>query len=147
MSGIWPLDCSKLSTNPKNNKDTIIFRHDVIVKIFWVCSFSLVKFRSWSKFHVKITTGSGIMTIFFYQGLTRNSEIGNTHVWVLPNIWRLTRVMDTKFDINVSKRMLLNAVTERVTVFSVFELLRENQVREFVTFWLFGLESFWVSAS
>ena len=43
--------------------------------------------------------------------------------------------------------MLLNAVTERVTAFSVFELLRENQVREFVTFRLFGLESFWVFAS
>ena len=47
--------------------------------------------------------------------------------------------MDTKFDMNVSKRMLLNAVTERVTAFSVFELLRENQVGEgvyyFLTFW------------
>ena len=38
---------------------------------------------------VNIITGSGIMAIFFYKGLTRNSEIGNTTVWVLPNIWRL----------------------------------------------------------
>ena len=36
-------------------------------------------------------------------------EIGNTSVLVLPNIWRLGRVMDTKFGINVSNRMLLNA--------------------------------------
>ena len=49
------------------------------------------------------------MTIFFYKGLTRNPEIGNTPVWVLPNIWRLGRVMDTKFGTNVSNRMLLNA--------------------------------------
>ena len=36
-------------------------------------------------------------------------EIGNTPVWVLPNIWRLGQVMDTKFGTNVSYRMLLNA--------------------------------------
>ena len=36
-------------------------------------------------------------------------EIGNTSVLVLPNIWRLGRVMDTKFGMNVSNRMLLNA--------------------------------------
>ena len=46
------------------------------------------------------------MTIFFYKGLTRNPEIGNAHVWVFPNIWRLGRVIDT---MNVSNRMLLNA--------------------------------------
>ena len=27
------------------------------------------------------------MTISFYKGLTRNPEIGNTPVWVLPIIW------------------------------------------------------------
>ena len=36
-------------------------------------------------------------------------EIGNTPVWVLPNIWRLGQVMDTTFGMNVSNRMLLNA--------------------------------------
>ena len=54
-------------------------------------------------------TDSGIMTILFYKGLTRNPEIGNTPVWVLPNTCRLGQVMDTKFDTNVSNRMLLNA--------------------------------------
>ena len=49
------------------------------------------------------------MTIFFYKGLTRNPEIGNTPVWVLPNIWRLGRVMDTKFATNAANKMLLNA--------------------------------------
>ena len=49
------------------------------------------------------------MTIFFCEGLTRNPEIGNTPVWVLPNIWRLRGVMDTKFGTNVSNRMLLYA--------------------------------------
>ena len=79
------------------------------VNFFWLCFVSLVKFSYWSKFHVNIITGSGIMTIFFYKGLTRNPEIENTPVWVLPNIWRLGRVMDTKFGTNESNRMLLNA--------------------------------------
>ena len=74
-----------------------------------LCFVFLVKFSYWSKFHVNIITGSGIMTIFFYKGLTRNQEIGNTLVSVLPNIWRLGRLIDTKFGMNVSKRMLLNA--------------------------------------
>ena len=108
VSGIRPPDCSKLAKNPKNDNDVIIFRHDVNVKFFWRCFVSLVKFSYWSKFHVNIITGSGIMTIFFYKGLTRNPEIGNTPVWVLPNICRLGRVMDTKFGTNVSNRMLLN---------------------------------------
>ena len=89
----------------------------------------LVNFSYASKFHVNIITASGIMTIFFYKRLTRNPEFGNTPAWVLPNIWRLGRVMDTKFDTKISNRklhwMLQNS---SVTAFTVFELLRENQL-------------------
>ena len=71
------------------------------------------------------------MTIFLYKGLTRNSENGNTPVWVLPNIWRLEWVSDTKFGTNVYIyricRILQNA---RVTAFAVFELVREAQQGE-----------------
>ena len=49
------------------------------------------------------------MTIFFYKRLTRNPEIENTTVSVLPNIWRLVQVRDTKFGTNISSKMLLNA--------------------------------------
>ena len=49
------------------------------------------------------------MTISFYKELTRNSEIGCTPVLVLPNIWRLGRVRNTKFGTNVFNKMLLNA--------------------------------------
>ena len=69
----------------------------------------LVNFSYWSTFCVKIIAGSGVMTIFFCKGLTRNPEIGNTTVWVLPNIWRLVQVRNTKFGTNVSNEMLLNA--------------------------------------
>ena len=66
----------------------------------------------------RLVTGPSFMSIsslflelwrFFFKGLTRNPKIGNTLVWGLPNIWRLGRVMDTKFGKNVSNRMLLNA--------------------------------------
>ena len=97
-----------MALNWKNDNDVTIFRHDVIVKFFWRCFVSLVKFSYWSKFHVNTITGSGIVTISFYKGLTRNPEIGNTSVWVLPNIWRLEWVRNTKFGTNVSNKMLLN---------------------------------------
>ena len=60
-----------------------------------------VKFSYWSKFDVNIFTGSGVMAIYFYQGLTRNLVIGNTSIQVLPTIWRLGWVRDNKFDTDV----------------------------------------------
>ena len=80
--------------------------------IFLTRRVSLAKCSYWSKFHVNIIAGSGVMTIFNFKGLTRNTEIGNTSVGVFPNIWRLGQVRDTKFNTNtdVSNEMLLNAV-------------------------------------
>ena len=46
--------------------------------IFLTLFFSLVKFSYYSKFHVNKITGSGVMIIFFYKGLTKNPKIGNT---------------------------------------------------------------------
>ena len=76
---------------------------------FWRCFVWLVRFSYWSKFQVNVITGSGIMAIFFYERLTRNTEVGNNPVWILPNIWRLDWVMNTKLDTKVYNRMLLNA--------------------------------------
>ena len=80
VSGILPLDCSKLTKIPKNDNDVTIFRHDVNVKFCRRYFLSLVSFSYWSKFHANIITGSGIMTTFCYKRLTRNLEIGNTPV-------------------------------------------------------------------
>ena len=108
VSAMRPPDCSKFAKNPKNDNNVTIFQHDVKINFVLICFISLVKFSYWSKSHINAITCSGIMTIFFYKRLTRYPEIGNTPVWVLPNIWRLGRVMDTKFGTNVSNRMLLN---------------------------------------
>ena len=115
-------DCSKLAINRKNDSDVTVSRHDVVVN-FFCCFVFLVKFSFWSKFHVSIITGSGVMTISFYMWLTRNLEIGNTHVWVLPNIWRLGRVRDTKFSTDVSNKTLLNAENVKVSMFKYILLL------------------------
>ena len=128
MSRIRPPDCSKLAKSPKNDNEVTTFRHDVSVKFFWRCFVFLVNFNYWSKFHVNIITGSGIITISVYKGLTRNPEIGNTLVWVLPNIWRLGQVMDAKFGTNVSNRCYWMLQNSRVTACIVFVLLRENQL-------------------
>ena len=86
----------------------------------------LVKLSYWSKFHVNIITDSGIITVFFYKGLTRNPEIGNIPVWFLPNIWRLGKVMDTKFGTNIPNKILRNAAKFRITALTASELLREK---------------------
>ena len=108
-SRIWLPDCSKFTVNWKHGHDITILRYDVIVIFFWRCSVFLVKFSYWSKFHVNIITGSGVMAIFFYQGLTRNLEMGNTIVWLLANIWRLEWEGNNIFGTKVSNKMLLNA--------------------------------------
>ena len=109
MSGIRLPDCSKFAIYWKNGNDITIFWHDITAKFFWRCFVSLLKFSYCSKFHVNVITGSGVMTISFYKGLTRNPEIKNTPVWVLPNIWRLRQVEDTKFNEIVSNKILLHA--------------------------------------
>ena len=128
MSGIRPPDCSKLAKNPKNSNDVTIFRHDVIVKFFWRCFVSLVKFSYWFKIHVNIITGSGIMTIFFIRDWPeiRKSEIPPSEFCPISGDWgklwipNLARMSPIKY-----YWMLQNS---RVTALTVFELLRENQL-------------------
>ena len=96
-------------------------------KFFWRRFVSLVNFSYWSKFHVNIIIGSGVMTIFFYKGLTRNLESqiapfefcpvsGDLGELGMPNLAWMSLVK--------CYWMLQNA---RVTGFTVSELLRENQ--------------------
>ena len=97
-SGIWLPDGCKLVINQQKDKDFTIVQHDIIIKFFWRCPVSLVKFSYWSKFHVNTWFWS--YDNFVYKGLTRNVEIKNTSIWVLSNNWRLGRVRDDKFGTN-----------------------------------------------
>ena len=67
---------------------------------------------------LSLVTGPNFMSIsslvlklwqisFIYKGLNKNTEIGNTPVWILPNIWRLGWVKNTKLGTNASNTMLL----------------------------------------
>ena len=89
MSRIRLLDDSKSAVYWTNVNDVTTFSHGVMNKIFWCYFVPLVKFSCCSKFNVNIITSSGVMTISFCKGLSRNPEIGNILVRVLPNIWRL----------------------------------------------------------
>ena len=105
-----------MTLKPTNKTPSSVF--------FWRCRVSLVKFSYWSKFHVNIMTGSRVMIIFVYKGLTKNPEIGNTPVWVLLNIWRLG-----EFGIvNLARMSRIKCYWilwhARVTAFTVSDLLK-----------------------
>ena len=121
-----------MAVNWKNGNGVTIFRHDVIVNFFWRCLVSLIKFSYWSKFHVNIITDSGVMTISLYKGLTRNQEFGNTSVWVLPNVWRLARVRNTKLTRTSVIRCYWMLQNSRIAAFTVSELLRLTFVTIFI---------------
>ena len=104
-------------------------------QIFWHCFVSLVKLSCLSKFHVNIITGSRVMTISFYKGLTRNPEIGNTPVWVSPIIWRLGRVRNTKLGTNVSNKMLLNTAKCQGNGFYCFWAIKGKPTKGAVRDW------------
>ena len=57
-------------------------------------------------------------------------EIGNTPVCVLPDIWRLERVRDTKFGTNISNEMLLNAAKCQGHSFYCFRVIKIKQTGE-----------------
>ena len=69
-------------------------------------SICLVKFSYWSKFHGNMISGSGVLTISFNKGLTRNTEIGNTpsEFCPIPEDWA-----SKEFGTNVSNKIFLNA--------------------------------------
>ena len=93
----------------------------------WCCHASLVKFIYWYKFHVNIMTGSGIMTIFVYKGLTRNPEIRNTHLEICPisGDWGKLGILNLAQTPFIKSHWMLQ--NDRVTAFIVAELLRGIQ--------------------
>ena len=59
--------------------------------------------------------------------MTRNSEIGNTPVCVLPNIWRLGQVRELHFARIFLIKCYWMLQNVRVLAFTVSDLLMENQ--------------------
>ena len=97
-------------------------------KLF-LCFVSLVKFSCWSKFHVNIIIGSGVMLIWNWPEIQKSeiplsefcSVSGHWSEQGLPNLAR-TSIIKCYW-------MLQNA---RVTAYTVSELLREKLFGEVV---------------
>ena len=64
------------------------------------------------------------MTILLYNWLTKYSDVGNIHVLILPNIWRLAQVRNTRFVTNIYNEMLLNAAKYHVYSFYRFWVVK-----------------------
>ena len=89
--------------------------------------FDVVLFLLWS-----LVTGLSFMSIpslvveLWQFSFIRdwNTEIENIPLWVLPNIWRLGQVGDSKFGTKVSNKILLNAAKCQGCSFHVFWVIK-----------------------
>ena len=79
-SGIWLPGGYKFAANRKKDNDVTICRYDVIINFFLTLPCFSCQVQLLVLIHVNIMCGSGVMTVFFYKGLTRNPEIRNTPV-------------------------------------------------------------------
>ena len=130
MSGIRPRDCSKLAKNLKRDNDVTIFWHDVNVRFFDVLLFVLSRLVTGPSF---MSISSLVLELWQYYFIRD---------W--PEIWKLEIPPSAFCSISgdwielwiphLSRMSLIECYwilqNSRVTAFTIFELLRENQLRE-----------------
>ena len=89
-SGIWLQNYSKLAINQKSDNEVANMTKfaDITPLSFFLLYYfvSLVNFIYWSRIHINNLTGSGVIIIFVYNELTKNPEIANNLLCILPNI-------------------------------------------------------------
>ena len=108
LSRIWSADWSKLVKNWKNDNEVTILWHDINVNFFWRFSVSFLKFSYWSKFHIKTSYFCSIFGDWDELWIKNLARMSLTECyWTLQNF--------------------------RITAFTLFELLRENQLRSKIT--------------
>ena len=130
MSGIRPRDCSKLAKNLKRDNDVTIFWHDVNVRFFDVLLFVLSRLVTGPSF---MSISSLVLELWQYYFIRDWPEIWKleippsefcpisgdwTELWI-PHLSRMSLIE--------CYWILQNS---RVTAFTIFELLRENRLRE-----------------
>ena len=99
-----------------------------MINFFKSCFVSPVKFSYWSRFHVNIITGSGVIIIFFNKGLTRNPEIPPSEFCPLSEDWGKLGIQNlARMSLIKCYWMLQNA---RVTGFTISELLRGKTTKQ-----------------
>ena len=98
-----------------------------LMLLFFDVSLFMSCYVYWSKFHLNIITGSGVMTIFVYKRLTKNQENVNTHSEFCPISGELRkRTIPNLVEMCLMKSYLL-LQNARFIAFTASELLRENQ--------------------
>ena len=128
VSGIRRPNCFKLAKNPKSDNDVTILRHDVNVNFLDVVLFLLSilvtgpSFMSISSLVVELWQFSFIAD---WRGI-RKLEIPRSEFCLISRDWGELWIPNfAKMSLTESYWMLQNF---RVTAFTVFELLRENQL-------------------
>ena len=128
MSGIRPPDCSKLAKNPKNDNDVTIFRHDVNVKFFDVVLFLFSSLVTGPSF---MSISSLVLELWQFSFIRdwpeiRKSEIPPSEFCPISGDWGELWIPNlARMSLIECYWMLQNS---RVTAFTIFELLRENQL-------------------
>ena len=95
----------KLAINQKND-DVINYQNDVIVIFFNVIEFffsSLKSGPSFTSLELSIE-----MSIFIYKGFEQKSRNWQNPVWIKSKICGLEQFRDTKFNLIVSSKKILN---------------------------------------
>ena len=130
MSRIQPRDCSKLAKNLKRDNDVTIFWHDVNVRFFDVLLFVLSRLVTGPSF---MSISSLVLELWQYYFIRDWPEIWKLEIppsefcpisgdWIelwIPHLSRMSLIE--------CYWILQNS---RVTAFTIFELLRENRLRE-----------------
>ena len=109
------------------------WRHNLLnCQFFWRFFVSLNKFSYWSKWNVNIITDSGVMTIFFHKGLTRNLKIEKkkAEFCLISSDWGKLEIPNLPWMSMIMLIMLLN-----VGEFQVYSHYRFWVIKEKPTTW------------
>ena len=130
MSGIRLLDCSKLAKNPKNDNDVTIFRHDLNVNIFEIVLFLFLTLVTGPSF---MSISSLFLESWQFSFIRESPEIRKLEIH-LSEFCPVSGDWGKLWISNLARISLIECYwmlqNYRVTVFTVFGLLRENQLGE-----------------
>ena len=128
VSGIRHPDCSKLARNPRNDNDVTTSRHDVKSQFFDVGLFLLLNLVTGRSF---MSISSPVLDLWQFSFIrdwpeVRKSEMPPSEFCPISGDWGKLWVP------NLARMSLIECYwmlqNPRVTTFTVFELLRENQL-------------------
>ena len=133
MSGIRSPDCFKLARNPKNDNDVTIFQYDVSINFFDVVLFHLSSLVTGPSF---MSISSLVLELWQFSFIKdwpeiQKSEILRSESCPISGEWGELWIPHLARMFVIECYWILQNF--RATAFTVFELLRENQLKQL--FW------------